>query len=88
MKRAASLISIITLLLTFIIPIEGVFAVEGNLLYNPGFELGSTEGGILMEIAVLMQSTRMRTAEAIALLLRTGLRSGMVWPRICWTSLL
>ncbi|WP_265445301.1 endo-1,4-beta-xylanase [Acetivibrio straminisolvens] len=44
MKRAASLISIITLLLTFIIPIEGVFAVEGNLLYNPGFELGSTEG--------------------------------------------
>lgn len=32
------------MLLAFIIPAEGGLAAEGNLLFNPGFELGSTEG--------------------------------------------
>ncbi|HOM03454.1 MAG TPA: endo-1,4-beta-xylanase [Acetivibrio sp.] len=44
MKKAATLIVIITLMLTFIIPMEGGWAAEDNLLLNPGFELGSTEG--------------------------------------------
>ncbi|RXE57948.1 endo-1,4-beta-xylanase [Acetivibrio mesophilus] len=44
MKKAGTLILIVTLLLTFIIPMDGALAAEDNLLFNPGFELGSTEG--------------------------------------------
>jgi len=74
MKKTASFILVLSLLLAFIIPAEGGWQQKAIYFSTRALNWEAPKDGILTESVPLRRSVRKRTAEIIAFLLRTGLR--------------